>query len=39
MHTVTSFHGSDVPPEQLKELIMTDYLALEHAPESFAACL
>ena len=32
MHTVTSFHGSDVPAEQLKALI-TDYLALEHAKE------
>ena len=32
MHTVTSFHGSDVPPEQLNALI-TDYLALEHAKE------
>ena len=32
MRTVTSFHGSDVPPEQLNALI-TDYLALEHARE------
>jgi hypothetical protein len=32
MHTVTSFHGSNVPPEQLKAL-MTDYVALEHAKE------
>ena len=32
MHTVTSFHGSDAPPEQLNALI-TDYLALEQAKE------
>jgi len=30
MDTVTSFHGSQVPPEQLKA-IMTDYLAVEQA--------
>ena len=30
MHTVTSFHGSDVPPEQLTAL-MADYVALDQA--------
>ena len=30
MHTVMSFHGSDVPPEQLAGLI-ADYVALDQA--------
>jgi hypothetical protein len=30
MHTVTSFHGSSVPSEQLSALL-TEYMALDHA--------